>query len=202
MERELLESYAGNDPILLFNRWFEDAQKAGIFLAEGMTLATTTKDGVPSARVVLLKEVDDEGFVFYTNFESRKAVELDKNPQGALVFWWNELERQVRIEGRVEKVPDERSDDYFKGRPRERQLGAWASHQSRVVSDRDELDRRFGALEREYDGKEIPRPPYWGGYCLIPDSVEFFQARSDRLNDRLIYRRGGKADWVRERLAP
>ena len=202
MERELLESDAGRDPIVLFKQWFEDAEKAEIVLSEGMTLATATKTGMPSARVVLLKEIDEEGFLFYTNFESRKAMELDENPQGALVFWWGELDRQVRIEGRVKKASDEKSDDYFRTRPRERQLGAWASHQSQVVSGRDELDRQFETLRQEYDGKEIPRPPYWGGYRLIPVSLEFFQARSDRLNDRLIYRRQGKAGWVRERLAP
>ncbi len=202
MERELRESDAGSDPMLLFRRWFEDARRAGLLLAEGMTLATSTKGGVPSARVVLLKEIDDAGFLFYTNLESRKAGELEENPRGALVFWWGALERQVRIEGRVEKLPDEKADAYFRGRPRERQLGAWASHQSRVVSGREELDCRLEALRQDYEGREVPRPPYWGGYRLVPASLEFFQARSDRLNDRLIYHRRGKRRWVRKRLAP
>ncbi len=202
MERGLVESEAGSDPIGLFNRWFEEAREAVPVLPEGMTLATATKDGAPGARVVLLKGVDERGFLFYTNFESRKGEELAENPQAALVFWWGELERQVRIEGRVEKAPDAESDAYFQGRHRGSQLGAWASEQSRAIPGRAALEQRLEALEEEYRDREIPRPPNWGGYRVFPTAVEFFQARSNRLNDRLRYCRLEDGTWRVERLAP
>ncbi len=202
MERTLLEDEAGPDPIRLFKRWFEEAREAVPVLPEGMTLATTTVDGAPSARVVLLKEVDERGFLFYTNLESRKGAELAENPRAALVFWWSPLERQVRIEGQVEKVPDAEADAYFRNRHRGSQLGAWASAQSRAIPDRGALERRFEALAEEYRGREVPRPSFWGGYRVFPTTIEFFQSRPDRLNDRLHYRRVEDGNWRMERLAP
>lgn len=202
MERMLLEDEAGPDPIRLFKRWFEEAREAVPVLPEGMTLATTTVDGTPSARVVLLKEVDERGFVFYTNVESRKGAELAENPRAALVFWWRPLERQVRVEGQVEKVSDAEADAYFRNRARGSQLGAWASAQSRAIPDRGALERRFEALAEAYRGREVPRPSFWGGYRVFPATIEFFQSRPDRLNDRLHYRRLEGGNWRMERLAP
>lgn len=166
-----------------------------------MVLATADREGRPSARTVLLKDVDQRGFVFYTNYESRKGKELKENPRAALVFNWLQLRRQVCIEGSVSRVSREESEAYFKTRPRGHQLGAWASRQSSVVSGREELDRRLAALEVQYQGKEIPLPPYWGGYRVTPERIEFWQGRANRMHDRLLYRRQ-KDGWVLERLAP
>ena len=166
-----------------------------------MTLATATPDGRPSARVVLLKGFDERGFVFYTNYEGRKSTEIEANPRAALVFYWGELERQVRVEGRVSRVPDEESDAYFAERPRGSQLGAWASEQSRPVRDRGALEERLRELEGEYGGREVPRPPFWGGYRVEPETMEFWQGRENRLHDRLRYHRAGEL-WRRERLQP
>ncbi len=197
----LRESDAEEVPIEQFRRWFDEALAADLHEPNAMTLATATPDGRPSARVVLLKGFDERGFVFYTNYEGRKAMELEINPYCALVFYWGELERQVRVEGRVSRVPDEESDAYFAGRPRGSQLGAWVSEQSRPVRDRGALEDRLHELEAEYEGREVPRPPFWGDYRVEPETVEFWQGREDRLHDRLRYRRSDGL-WRRERLQP
>jgi pyridoxamine 5'-phosphate oxidase len=167
-----------------------------------MALATATTDGHPSVRLVLLRGFDERGFVFFTNYESRKARELEHNPRAALVFYWPELDRQVRTEGNVERISAEESDAYFQSRARGSRLGAWASPQSQIIASREVLDRRMEELEAEYREAEVPRPPYWGGYRVIPASVEFWQGQTDRLHDRLRYRRLEGGSWCLERLAP
>ena len=198
----LLESDAAPDPIDQFRRWFGEALEANLYEPNAMTLATATPDGKLSIRVVLLKGFDDKGFVFYTNYEGRKARELGRNPNCALTFYWGELERQVRIEGRAARVPDEESDAYFASRPRGSRLGAWASEQSRPVEDRAELERRLKELEEEYEGREIPRPPFWGGFRVEPERMEFWQGRENRLHDRLLYSDFGGGAWKIQRLQP
>jgi pyridoxamine 5'-phosphate oxidase len=167
-----------------------------------MTLATATPDGKPSSRMVLLRGFDHRGFVFFTNHNSRKARELLENPRAALVFYWAELERQIRVEGDVTQVSPQESDDYFQTRPRGSQLGAWASPQSELITDRECLDRRFDELEAQYANRPIPRPEYWGGYRVVPQSIELWQGRDNRLHDRLRYRRLADGLWLIERLAP
>ena len=189
------------DPVAQFRVWFDQALAAGLAEPNAMTLATCTPDGVPSARVVLLKGFDERGFAFFTNYDGRKAQELAANPRAALVFYWAELERQVRVEGVVERTTETDSDAYFESRPRGSQLGAWSSEQSRVVEGRAVLEARMAALETKYTGGPVPRPPFWGGFRVRPDVVEFWQGRSSRLHDRLRYRRDGGA-WVIERLCP
>ena len=196
------ESEAAPDPIEQFRGWFEDALAADLHEPNAMTLATATPEGRSSARIVLVKGFDERGFVFYTNYGGRKARELEANPYCALVFYWGELERQVRVEGRVSRVSEEESDAYFASRPRGSRLGAWASKQSRPVGDRGTLERRLRELEREYEGREIPRPPFWGGYRVEPEIIEFWQGRENRLHDRLLYRRSVDGGWIRERLQP
>lgn len=200
--RELRESDLDSNPFKQFQKWFDDALKADPIYANAMTLATATKDGRPSARMMLLKDFDENGFVFYTNCESHKGDHLTQNPRAAIVFWWSQLERQVRIEGNIEKVSDEEADAYFNSRPRGSQLGAWASEQSRVISSREVLDRRMQELEAKYRNQVIPRPPYWMGYRLVPVSIEFWQGRPNRLHDRLRYRLVEDGAWIIERLAP
>jgi pyridoxamine 5'-phosphate oxidase len=198
----LEESDADPNPIEQFRRWFDEALAANLHEPTAMTLATATPDGRPSARVVLLKGFDERGFVFYTNYEGRKSKELEANPCCALVFYWGELERQVRVEGRAGRIPDGQSDAYFAVRPRGSQLGAWASEQSRPVRDRGALEQSMRELEVEYEGREVPRPPFWGGYRVEPETIEFWQGRENRLHDRLRYRRLRDGGWRRERLQP
>jgi len=197
----LAESDIAEDPIEQFRRWFDETVNAGLHEPNAMTVATATPDGRPSARVVLLKGFDERGFVFYTNYEGRKAGEMGSNPRCALLFYWGELERQVRVEGRAYRVSDEESDAYYASRPRGSRLGALASEQSRPIEDRATLERRLRELEDEYEGREVPRPPYWGGYRVEPETVEFWQGRENRLHDRLVYRRND-GGWKIERLQP
>jgi pyridoxamine 5'-phosphate oxidase len=195
------ESDADPNPIEQFRRWFDEALAADLHEPNAMILATATPDGRPSARIVLLKGFDERGFVFYTNYDGRKSRELEANPFCALVFYWGELERQVRVEGRASRVPGEESDAYFERRPRGSQLGAWASEQSRPVRDRGVLEERLRELKGEYEDREVPRPPFWGGSRVEPETIEFWQGRENRLHDRLRYRRVGDL-WERERLQP
>ncbi len=198
----LLESTVNPDPVEQFRTWLAAAEAAGFINPEAMTLATATPDGRPSARMVLLKGVDERGFVFFTNYESRKAAELDANPRAALVFYWPALERQVRVEGRVERTTAAESDAYFRSRPWGSRLGALASPQSRVIPGRDVLERRMEELLRQYPDHDIPRPAHWGGYRLIPVLFEFWQGQPNRLHDRLCYERHDDGSWDIRRLAP
>jgi pyridoxamine 5'-phosphate oxidase len=198
----LEESDTDPNPIEQFRTWFDEALAANLHEPNAMILATATPAGRPSARVVLLKGFDERGFVFYTNYEGRKSRELEANPYAALLFYWGELERQVRLEGRVGRIPEEESDAYFAGRPRGSQLGAWASEQSRPIKDRGALEERLRELEAKYEGREVPRPPFWGGYRVEPEKMEFWQGRENRLHDRLVYRRSEDGGWGRERLQP
>lgn len=190
-----------DNPIAMFGDWFSQAKDSGIILPESLTLATATKEGMPSARVVLLKSFDDSGFTFFTNYNSRKGQELCDNPQAAMVFHWNILQRQVRIEGRIERVSEEESLAYFHSRPRGSQIGAWASYQSSEIDSRDVLSDKVKELEAKYQGKEIPLPPFWGGFKLIPTHMELWQGRSDRLHDRYYFTQTDSG-WQRSRLAP
>ena len=201
--QELKETAADPDPIAQFQNWFETALESQIPDPNGMTLATVGLTGKPSSRVVLLKGYDRQGFIFYTNYHSRKSQELEAHPWAALTFWWVALERQVRIEGRAEKISAPESDAYFHSRPRDSQLGAWASDQSRVISDRLVLEQNLADLEEKYAGEElIPRPDYWGGWRIVPEAIEFWQGRSSRLHDRLLYQLQTDGTWLRSRLSP
>lgn len=190
-----------SDPFAQFAKWFDDTSATEIHEPNAMTLATATRDGVPSARMVLLKGVDARGFVFFTNYASRKGHELDQNPRAALVFYWDELHRQVRVEGAVEKVSREESDAYFAARPVGSRIGAWASPQSEVVEGREVLDARVREVTERFEGGAIPRPDFWGGYRVVPSCVEFWQGRTSRMHDRVRYGRDGDG-WRIERLAP
>jgi pyridoxamine 5'-phosphate oxidase len=198
---ELIESTLAPDPIVQFQRWYKDATEAGIPQANAMMLATVSGDGKPSARIVLMKSVDARGFTFFTNYQSRKGRELAGNPRAALVFYWETLGRQIRIEGTVEKVPEEESDAYFNSRPLENKLSSMASPQSEPVK-REELDRRYEELKRQYAEGPVRRPEYWGGYRVQPALMEFWQRRFARLNDRVAYEKQGDGSWRMMRLAP
>jgi pyridoxamine 5'-phosphate oxidase len=190
------------DPIRQFQGWLAEAALSEVAEVNAMALATATPDGRPAVRMLLLRGVDERGFSFFTNYDSRKARELDANPYAAMVFFWHDLERQVRVEGRVERVSAEESDRYFHSRPAGSRLGAWASPQSAVIPGREVLEARFGELQRHHADNVIPRPENWGGYRLVPDAIEFWQGRPNRLHDRLRYSRRDQGGWLIERLAP
>lgn len=195
------ENDVSRDPIDEFARWFAEAQAAAVEEPNAMTLATATPDGRPSVRVVLLKGFDERGFVFFTDYRSRKGGELEANPHAALAFYWVELERQVRIEGTVTRTPLEESELYYRTRPLGSRLGAWASYQSRTIASREELERGLREIERRFSGPDIPLPPHWGGYRVSPESFEFWQGRESRLHDRIRYIREGER-WKVDRLSP
>jgi pyridoxamine 5'-phosphate oxidase len=200
MRAGLSEAEAERDALRQFERWFEEALAAKLPLPNAMTLATVTSSGAPSARIVLLKGVDEHGFQFYTNYRSRKGRELEARAAACLVFAWAELERQVRVDGRVERVAAAESDAYYASRPLGARLSAWASPQSELVQDRSVLEKAMQAAREKY-GEQPPRPPHWGGYRVIAESIEFWQGRADRLHDRLLYTRAADG-WKIERLAP
>jgi pyridoxamine 5'-phosphate oxidase len=197
------------DPISMFRRWMHHAVRAGIYEPNALVLATASPDGTPSARIVLLKGLDERGFVFFTNYASRKGRDLESNPRCALLFPWHSLERQVRVEGTATPLSAAENDAYFASRPRAAQIGAWASPQSEVIENRSSLDARYAELVTSFGEREVPRPEHWGGYCVEPETVEFWQGRLGRMHDRLRYRRatgstdGGRGGaWLTERLAP
>ena len=202
----LPEATADRDPIELFGEWFEEAKESGILLPEAASLATANRDGVPSSRMVLLKSFAADGFVIFTNYTSRKAREMDENPKASLLFHWVVLQRQVRVEGSVERVSAEASAAYFRTRARGSQIGAWVSRQSENLEDRSVLQRRAEEIEQRFKGQDIPFPPFWGGYRIIPEHIEFWQGRLNRLHDRLLFTRAGGGEggggWTAQRLYP
>ena len=200
-KQTLDEKDVNTDPVLQFEKWFKEAVDAHVNEPNAMTVSTATKEGKPSARILLLRNFNEDGFVFYTNYTSRKGSEIAENPHGALLFFWPELERQVRIEGILQKQTAAESDLYFNTRPRGSKLGAWTSEQSKIVASREVLDTEYQKLSEKYLGQEIPRPPYWGGFLLKPISIEFWQGRPSRLHDRILYTLENK-NWKIERLAP
>lgn len=200
--RGLRRSEMNPNPVEQFREWFEGAAAAALPLPDAITLATASADGTPSARMVLLKEFDERGFVFYTNYESRKGRELEANPRAAIVCYWVTLDRQIRITGRVSKVSRQESEAYFRTRPLDSRLSAWASGQSRVVESREVLESAMKELEEKYKDGNVPLPPYWGGYRLAPDEIEFWQNRPGRLHDRFLYTKQQDGTWLLERLSP
>jgi len=195
------EATAGDDPLSFFHKWFSEAQAAEITEVNAMTLATCDADNKPHARIVLLKALDSKGFTFFTNYDSAKGRQIEKNPFVSAVFFWKELERQVRIDGKIEKLPTEESDTYFHSRPEGSRLGAWASPQSTEINDRTVLDDNYKRYEEEFSGT-IPRPPHWGGYRILPDTIEFWQGRSSRMHDRILFVKQPDGSWRKSRLAP
>ena len=195
------ETVVGLDPLSFFGKWFMEAQAAEVPEVNAMTLATADTGGRPHARIVLLKGIDQEGFLFFTNYSSEKGRQLEANPQAALVFFWQELERQVRVEGMIQRLTEDESNAYFDSRPEGSKLGAWASPQSQPIPNRSILEDRFKTYSDKFAIGHIPRPPHWGGYRLIPDHVEFWQGRSNRLHDRILFKRQPAA-WIVQRLAP
>ena len=200
-KQALDEQSVAAEPLAQFRIWFDAALASGIVEPNAMVLSTADADGRPSARVVLLKDIDDRGLSFYTNYNSRKADDIAANPRVSLTFWWQELERQVRVDGRAEQLADAESDLYFASRPRGSRLGAWASPQSAVVASREELEHALEEVETRFGDGDVARPPHWGGYRVVPDVVEFWQGRPARLHDRIRYRRSSDK-WLIERLAP
>jgi pyridoxamine 5'-phosphate oxidase len=202
MKEALSENQVEENPFRQFDRWWDEAVKAEIDEVNAMTLSTVSSDGKPTARIVLLKGYDDYGFVFFTNYESRKGKDLLLNPNASLLFFWKELERQVRIEGTCEKVSEAESDQYFYSRPEGSRIGAWASPQSQVISSRDVLDSNLAELEKRFRDTPVTRPPHWGGYRIKPHTMEFWQGRPSRLHDRIAYSQDSLGDWKFARLAP
>ncbi len=200
--KSLTEKEVSKNPITQFEKWFKEAMMSDLLEPNIMTLATASPDGKPSARVVLLKGFDQNGFIFYTNYLSRKGKEIAKNPYASLVFYWHELERQVRIEGTIEKLGKEESERYFQSRPKDSQIGALASPQSQEIESRKELEAKWLELEEKYHNKDVPKPSFWGGYIVRPQLIEFWQGRPGRLHDRLLFKRVDKATWKLVRLAP
>jgi pyridoxamine 5'-phosphate oxidase len=200
--RSLNESDVTAEPVAQFTNWWDEAISSEIDEVNAMTLATVTADGRPSARIVLLKGFDEKGFVFFTNYQSRKGKELGDNPHAVLVFFWKELERQVRIEGSIEMISEKDSDEYYQSRPIGSRIGAWASPQSEVIANREVIENNFSALEKKFDTGAIPRPGHWGGYILRPSMIEFWQGRSSRLHDRIQYNLQADNNWTIQRLAP
>jgi pyridoxamine 5'-phosphate oxidase len=198
----LSKSDIDKNPFQQFSKWFKEALNAKVIEPNAMTIATSSKNGIPSARIVLLKEFDENGFVFYTNYNSQKGKELEENPFAALIFFWGDLERQIRIEGSVEKVTEEEATEYFNSRPKGSQLGAHTSPQSDTIPNRAFLEYKLADLEKEYHYKDIPKPAHWGGYRVIPNKIEFWQGRTSRLHDRIVYLRNNDQSWRFERLAP
>ena len=200
-DKELLEKTAPKNPFSLFHQWFQQTLHANLIDPNAMAVTTVGPSGKPSSRMVLLRGLDKEGFVFFTNYQSRKGHDLEGHPFASLLFFWPELGRQVRVEGRVKRTSIRESDEYFASRPRGSQLSAWASDQSQVVLNREVLEKRMAALKKKYEGQKVPRPAHWGGYRVFPQVIEFWSGRRNRLHDRLSYRKAG-TKWLRQRLSP
>lgn len=198
----LTRASAGTDPLELFARWLAEAEQGGLVLPNAVNLATVDAEGRPRARMVLFKGLEAEGFVFYTNYHSAKARELESRPDAALTFWWEPPGRQVRVEGTVRRLDTEISDAYFRTRPRDSQIGAYASRQSEEVADHHQLEDQYREIEKRFEGREIPRPEFWGGYVLAPERIEFWQNASGRMHDRIRYQRTAEGGWRRDRLSP
>jgi pyridoxamine 5'-phosphate oxidase len=197
------ESNCETNPIAQFALWFKEAKASRLKEPNAMSLATSTPAGRPSSRIVLLKEFGEAGFIFYTNYSSQKGQEIEANPNVALNFLWAELERQVRVEGSIARIPAEKSEAYFRSRPRGSRIGAWVSNQSELIENRAVLEARLAEIERRFEGSDdIPPPGYWGGFCVRPERIEFWQGRPSRLHDRILYRRNASADWTVGRLSP